>query len=753
MEESEARRRPATANILASVPQHDQIVGSRAQKHPDWRPLPTRPKLNLVSLFSDYDKQRHARDSPSTPRTARSSRGRRQLYHPLVTHRELVPVPSQTALESQAKAPASKERQASFIRREHVLHRVQVREFRDQLFTDSTKKFTPQDVDNLCKLLLGRHERSDVNRSSLKSPEERSYSDCEALCNVVRSSKHLVEAFDDKMRAILFRCAQVIRLHKEEALSNKFHEEGLVLMIRGKLIERDESDRRRVLSSLTKGDVLVCMPDSPIASLPLKDAFRRSLQMKAAVKGGSEVQETVSQNPPRDDLKRSLARLNSHKLNFTQFSELSGLCFTKNASRFTTVDACDTVVLSSRRVQDFATEFSQDLKESIWVCDLDAWKGQSGDWKRMVLEIRQGRLHLRLPGTSNDERYNLAESEILRGLPVLKYLESEIELDQEATFGLRLLQVHLDNSLTCRRFLFASAAKDEKERIVDVIKYYMSVQGYIKKADLERLETSGGSICKARRQDESEYRNSCFQRLLQAHDSLMSNRVAELASFLCSLKIFCTWAWKDVFAMAQSAKALSVPKGSFVFQQNDHVKGLYFLRLGLVSIVQYKTLKETSLRFPGRDDLFMEEALEFQVRGVQKKILLGRSGDESVFGEELVNGKHSKHSFSLEVDNYAVLICIPWEAILKVLEEKKKLFQAFTETLLKNLSKRSAWIELRMSMVQIDRFHVEIGKFRHLDNAAFEDAAARLQELMNVYHEVIGIPNLKESCHVAVASS
>jgi len=31
--------------------------------------------------------------------------------------------------------------------------------------------------------------------------------------------------------------------------------------------------------------------------------------------------------------------------------------------------------------------------------------------------------------------------------------------------------------------------------------------------------------------------------------------------------------------------------------------------------------------------------------------------------------------------------------------------------------------------------------------------AARLQELMNVYHEVIGIPNLKESCHVAVASS
>eukprot|EP00960_Hanusia_phi_P066704 766456-Hanusia_phi.AAC.2 len=63
-------------------------------------------------------------------------------------------------------------------------------------------------------------------------------------------------------------------------------------------------------------------------------------------------------------------------------------------------------------------------------------------------------------------------------------------------------------------------------------------------------------------------------------------------------------------------------------------------------------------------------------------------------------------------------------------------------------------------MVQVDRLHVEVGKFRHLDRAAFEDAckipalsfppdheaAARLQDLMKTFHEVVGIPNLRESC-------
>eukprot|EP00960_Hanusia_phi_P066705 766456-Hanusia_phi.AAC.3 len=709
-----AGKRPATANILFSSSQHKQKIGIRkASGDPVTLPSAAGLKLNLVSLFSDYDKQQAEKVLAATPHTARSARSRQPRYHPLVTTRGEAPRLLQEAEEVRPQSLASQQQQASFIRRERVLHRVQVREFRDQLFSQSPRKFSSQDVDNLCKLLLGTHERNDVQRSSLKSPEERSYGDCEPLCKLAQSSKHLVEAFDESKLANLFRSAQVIHLNHEESLSKKFNDEGLVLLIRGKLIEQDEEDRKKVFSSLTKGDVLVCMPEQSHTSSLLKDTFRRSLRAKMKVGGALDAEEGLSgpgiqeDHIRKYDLKRNLEKLDSQKFNFSHFSELSGLCFTKNIGRFVAVDTCDAVLLSLQRFQDFAMEFSQDVKETMWVCDVEAWRGQVGDWRRMVFEVRQGNLLLRAPATTLEQKHNLAESEIIEGLPddsALKYMESaEVVLDRDAFFGMRLVHVRTDGSLASRRLLFVASSKEDRERISEIVRYYMTVHHVIRRSNLERLEISGTSRCKARDKENSQAQNTCFQRLLQAHELLLSNRVAEFASFLSSLKLFRSWAWKDVFAMSQSARAISVPKGSFVFHQSEQVKGLYVLRLGFVSIVRYKALKETSLRFPGRDDLFMEEALELQVRGVEKKIVLGKSGDESVFGEELVNGKHSRHNFSLEAENRAVLICIPWEvpspsackflhpmqAIQKVLEEKKKQFQTFLDTLLKNLSKRS----------------------------------------------------------------
>lgn len=63
--------------------------------------------------------------------------------------------------------------------------------------------------------------------------------------------------------------------------------------------------------------------------------------------------------------------------------------------------------------------------------------------------------------------------------------------------------------------------------------------------------------------------------------------------------------------------------------------------------------EETEFRFPGRDDLVLEEDLELRRRAAVRRVCLGAASSPAVFGEELGRGGAggAAHRFSLIVES------------------------------------------------------------------------------------------------------
>ena len=74
-------------------------------------------------------------------------------------------------------------------------------------------------------------------------------------------------------------------------------------------------------------------------------------------------------------------------------------------------------------------------------------------------------------------------------------------------------------------------------------------------------------------------------------------------------------------------------RGQIIFGQDSVVKGLYVLRHGSANMQHVQMVQEAELRFPGRDDLMMEEELEYKIKDVERKVPLGDSREGAVFGE------------------------------------------------------------------------------------------------------------------------
>jgi len=51
--------------------------------------------------------------------------------------------------------------------------------------------------------------------------------------------------------------------------------------------------------------------------------------------------------------------------------------------------------------------------------------------------------------------------------------------------------------------------------------------------------------------------------------------------------------------------------------------------------IHQQNVHESELRFPGREDLLMEEDIEFKIQDIVRKIPLGTCKDGATFGEEL----------------------------------------------------------------------------------------------------------------------
>mmetsp|Transcript_33226 Transcript_33226/g.51710 ORF Transcript_33226/g.51710 Transcript_33226/m.51710 type:complete len:780 (+) Transcript_33226:133-2472(+) len=288
---------------------------------------------------------------------------------------------------------------------------------------------------------------------------------------------------------------------------------------------------------------------------------------------------------------------------------------------------------------------------------------------------------------------------------------------------------------TDRTLVIVASSVSDRDRWVDSIRYYIA-----KRVDRNnRIKTDAGRP-KAK---ESTFRFKkesipsitqeapVLRQLKDSYVRLMNNRFVEIAVHLGSLQLFRLWSWRDLCSLAQQVQTLQYIRGRMIFDQDAPVKGLYIVSHGIVSLLHLKQAQEIELRFPGRDDLVMEEDLELKRMQVVRRRPIGTCGESACFGEEIAGPETSVHRFSLEADSVVSIYFIPLEIWKERTEDKKNLASGGTlEILRNNDANRSSWITKRVRHLKITRLFVDITKHRHLNETAFVNAARSVERLM-----------------------
>jgi hypothetical protein len=192
-------------------------------------------------------------------------------------------------------------------------------------------------------------------------------------------------------------------------------------------------------------------------------------------------------------------------------------------------------------------------------------------------------------------------------------------------------------------------------------------------------------------------------------------------------------------------------RGQIIFGQDSVVKGLYVLRHGSANMQHVQMVQEAELRFPGRDDLMMEEELEYKIKDVERKVPLGDSREGAVFGEELAGHLPIKggaaggatpgaiHAYSLCAESTVVIFFIPWQGYQERLEEAKsktsaaRTLQAFAH----NKRNRAAYLETHLRYFRGSRFFVDLARYKHLTPNAYLKAAHAVQRFLDLYKAII----------------
>ena len=193
-------------------------------------------------------------------------------------------------------------------------------------------------------------------------------------------------------------------------------------------------------------------------------------------------------------------------------------------------------------------------------------------------------------------------------------------------------------------------------------------------------------------------------------------------------------------------------RGQMIFEQGSAVKGLYVLRHGSAKTHHVQMVQEAELRFPGRDDLMMEEDLEYKIKDVERKVPLGNSREGAVFGEELAGHLPIKgggtggatpgavHAYSLCAESTVVIFLIPWQAYQERLEEAKSKTSATRtlEVFAHNKRNRADYLETRLRYFRGSRFFVDLAKYKHLNPNGYLKAAQAVQRFLDLYKAIIG---------------
>ena len=168
-------------------------------------------------------------------------------------------------------------------------------------------------------------------------------------------------------------------------------------------------------------------------------------------------------------------------------------------------------------------------------------------------------------------------------------------------------------------------------------------------------------------------------------------------------------------------------------------------------LLTHTGVAESELRFPGREDLMMEEEIEYKVKNIVRKVPLGTCKESATFGEELAGklplrggaekgaSPNACHAYSLISDSTAVLMLIPWQAYQERLEEGRSRTTAMRtlELFGQNQRNRASYIDNHVRYYRGSRFFVDLAKHKHLNPGAYLRAAQSVQRFMDLYSAII----------------
>ena len=438
---------------------------------------------------------------------------------------------------------------------------------------------------------------------------------------------------------------------------------------------------------------------------------------------------------------------------------------------------CHLLVFNLPHLSSLADSLELDLKAPVWMCTSaeeasTAGGSKADDWRKVVCLIQGGMLVIVSPEgvlhklvlSGNYEAAKVAAGITEAWHHTKMHLEG---FDPDAVF---FIQRRLENGQHGKRIVLTAMNVEDSDTWLQAITFYTHKRKILRADSGGPGEHSNSgqasqSVSRAASATSGLSRVSSFGLRTQGdkdrelikqvgvvHDRMLQSRIAEIAEYVMSLKIFASWSLKETHALANSVQTMVFYRGQTIFDQNSPVKGIYVLRCGTVQMVHTTSVHESELRFPGREDLIMEEEIEFRVKNVQRNVPLGSCKEPGTFGEELAGklplksgtfqqdkaSPNASHAYSLISESTCVLMLIPWQAYQERLEEKRSPSPLRTLELLGHQKRnRAGYIETRVRYYRGSRFFVDLAKYKHLNPGGYMRAMESVQSFMDLYKAII----------------
>lgn len=183
--------------------------------------------------------------------------------------------------ESVAEVQQQQERQAQ----------QEMRQCRDKLFENPKRRFTRKEMENFCQQLFGSTDIQHMQKICRKSPEDRSYEDCDFLCRMMSKCSFLRQNLSRPNMLAVSRCIQALSLAPGEDMHVQENAPQLFTLVQGLMSEPKSGDL------IKQGDHILRFPSKGKASADSGSRWtpvRKGLRRRSLRKEGSSFSERLS---------------------------------------------------------------------------------------------------------------------------------------------------------------------------------------------------------------------------------------------------------------------------------------------------------------------------------------------------------------------------------------------------------------------------------------------------------------------------